>query len=248
MIASFDDVTRKQSVAGTPFALVLVLHLLLVMLWASTGQKAVEQGAEQRHFTLTWIPVLRPRETLQPSPPLTRAEKVAAPAVKLRASANLRPSLVAPTIDAESIPVGAEMPQRSTGSDATAPDALDAKKMIDIAKRQAGLIDNELRVGKPAPLAPDPDLPVARFRTQLDRAFIDGSTSMVTESQTQPDGVVVYRFRRGGRVWCRQSGGSGPSSMEYSDGAKLAGAGSRGGSGAAGTIACPSEAHGWSRL
>jgi hypothetical protein len=60
--------------------------------------------------------------------------------------------------------------------------------------------------------------------------------------------VIVYRFRYGGKVWCRQSGGSAPGMMERSEGAKLAGAGSAGGGSAAGTIRCPSDETGWTRL
>ncbi len=169
-------------------------------------------------------------------------------AVKPRASTQPSETQMTPTSEAETPPVETEAPQRSTAPVASAPDAIDARQMMDMAKRQAGSIDRELRKGKSAPLTPDADLPIARFRAQLESAFIDRSRTMVTESQTQPDGVIVYRFRRGGKVWCRQSGGGGPSMIEYSDGAKMAGAGSRGGSGTAGTIACPSGEDGWSRL
>ena len=245
---SLDYGTGRQRVASLPVALVLVLHLILVLLWASTGHREVEHGPEQRHFTLTWIPVPLPQKAPPPVPPLPRTKEPAVSAVRPHAPTQQSSSEVAQTSEAETIPGAAEVPQHNAAPEAGAPVAVDAKQMIDIAKRQAGLIDNELRRGKPAPLAPDPDLPIARFRTLLDSAFIDRSTTMVTESQTQPDGVVVYRFRRGGKVWCRQSGGGGPSMMEYSDAAKLAGAGSRGGAGTAGTVTCPSGESGWSRL
>ncbi len=244
---SFDYVKGKQRVASLPLALVLVLHLILVLLWASSGHPEAEQGAEQRHFTLTWIPLLVPQKSAPPAP-LRRAQEPVATAVRPRAATRPGATQVASTAEAETPPVVTEVPQGSTAPEASAPSAVDANQMMDIAKRQAGLIDREMRGGKPAPLAPDTDLPIARFRAHLDSAFIDRSRTMVTESQTQADGVIVYRFRRGGKVWCRQSGGSGPGMMDYSAGAKLAGAGSRGGSGAAGTIACPSGESGWSRL
>ena len=120
--------------------------------------------------------------------------------------------------------------------------------MIDAAKRQAGAIDRELRDGKAAPLAMKPDHPMARFRVALESAYIDRSRTMLMDVHTQPDGVIVYRFRRGGKVWCRQSGGSGPSMLEHSEGAKLAGAGSAGGAGAAGNVQCPGGNAAWTPL
>ena len=236
--------TGKQGVAS--LALVLALHLLLVLLWPSNGRRQIDQGAEQRHFNLSWVPALRPQKPAQQAP--SRAPE--APVSVLRAHTARVPKAVqvAPTIDAETIPGQAEMPQRSTATAPSAPDAVDVNQMIDTAKRQVGLIDRELRGGKLAPLTPDPDLPIVRFRRALESAFIDRSRTMVMDVQTQPDGVIVYRFRRGGKVWCRQSGDGGPSMIEHSDGAKLAGAGSRGGAGKAGTVPCPSGESGWSPL
>ncbi|MEJ7808165.1 MAG: hypothetical protein WKG03_19860 [Telluria sp.] len=244
MMILADYGARKQGVASLPLALVLVLHLILVLLWASNGRKQIDQGAEQRHFAVTWIHALRPQKAPLPPP---RAPEVAAPVVKrLPATAPSLPQ-AAPTTDPETFPGQADIAQPGTAT-ATATSAPGATEMIDAAKRQAGLIDNQLRGGKPAPLMPDADLPIARLRSALESAFIDGSRTMVTDSQTQPDGVIVYRFRRGGKVWCRQSGGGGPSMIEHSDGAKLAGAGSRGGAGMAGNVQCPSGESGWSRL
>lgn len=238
--------TGKQGVANLPLTLVLVLHLMLVLLWASNGRRQIDRGAEPRSFTLTWIPVPRPQKAPRPAPP--RAPEVTAPVVRSPAATDPSAAQLAPTTDSETFPDHAEMPQQNTATAASAPDAIDAHQMIDIAKRQAGLIDRELRGGKPVALQPDPDLPIARFRSALEGAFIDRSRTMVVDSQTQPDGVIVYRFRLGSKVWCRQSGGGGPSMLEHSDGAKLAGAGSRGGSGTAGNITCPSGESGWSRL
>ena len=241
--------TGKPGVASLPLALVLAFHLILVVLWLSNGRRQIDQGAEQRHFTLTWVPALRPQKAQKPRLQAPTRAPEPPPGVP-RALAPWAPKLlqVVPTIDAETIPGQVDMSQRSIATAPSAPDAVDVTQMMDTAKRQAGLIDRELRGGKPAPLTSDPDLPIVRFRSALESAFADRSRTMVMDVQTQPDGVIVYRFRRGGKVWCRQSGDGGPSMIEHSDGARQAGAGSRGGAGKAGTVACPSGESGWSRL
>ena len=232
------DAPAKQGVAILPLALVLVLHLMLVLLWAGAGRRQFDQGAEQRHFTLTWLPALTPKKP--PVPP--RARQAPAPVARPRAAPAPGAVRLAPTAPADTVAVEVEMAQQSP-----APDAPDVQQMIATAKRQAGLADNALREGKLAPLTPDPELPVNRLRRALESAHIDRSRVMVMDMQTQPDGVIVYRFRRGGKVWCRQSGGGGPGGIAYSEGAKLAGAGSLGGGAAAGNVACPSGESGWSR-
>jgi hypothetical protein len=221
----------KSRVAIVPLAFILALHLMLVLLWAANVRMPADQGAKPRHITLTWLPALRPR-----TPPLPVPAAVARPRAAPAASAPRPvPSTVAQPFSAQP-----ETPPAST------PDPIDVSQMIAGARRQAGSIDRELRDGKPAQLAPAPDVPFNRFRSALEGAYIDRSRVTVTDAITQPDGVIVYRFRRGGKVWCRQSGGGGPSTIERSEGARLGGAGSAGGGNTAGNIACPSGAGGWS--
>jgi hypothetical protein len=223
----------KPRVAILPLAFILVLHLMLVLLWAANARMPVDQGAQPRHFTLTWLPALRPRTPPLPAP---------APVARRRAAPAASAPRPAPSTVAQPFSAQPEVPQAST------PDPIDVSQMIASARRQAGSIDRELRDGKPAQLTPAPDLPFNRFRSALEGAYINRSRVMVTDSITQPDGVIVYRFRRGGKVWCRQSGGGGPSTIERSEGARLGGAGSAGGGNTAGSIACPSGATGWSTL
>jgi hypothetical protein len=230
--------TGKPRVAILPLALILALHLVLVLLWAASTRKPVDQGAEPRHFTLTWLPALRPRAPPPPAPARVRPPAARAPSAPP----------VAPSSSAQAVSVRPEMPQPSAAPAAGAPDAFEVNQLIDSARRQAGMIDRELRDGKPAQLTPAPDLPFNRFRSALEGAYNDRSRVMMTDSLTQPDGVIVYRFRRGGKVWCRQSGGGGPGTIERSEGARLGGAGSAGGGSAAGTISCPSGASGWAPL
>lgn len=231
--------TGKQGVALLPLALMLLLHLVLLLLWAGSGPARIDHGAAQRGFTLTWLAPPKPRERLLP-PPVRVPRAHAAPAA--------RPPQRATITTAPPIAVQPAVPPESTALPANEPGAVDVNKMLETARRQAGAIDRDLRGGKLAPLTPDANLPIIRFQRALEGAYIDRTRTLVTESLTQSDGVIVYRFRYGGKVWCRQSGGSAPGMMERSEGAKLAGAGSAGGGGAAGTIRCPGDETGWTRL
>ncbi len=228
--------------AVLPMALIVVLHLGLVLLWMSNARVPSIALAGQRHFVLTWLPPLKPPAP----PPRARAPELPVPVSRPRATAAPRLPPVARTPVAQP-PVQTDIPQESSAPPAIAPDAPDARQMIANARRQAGMADRELRGGKAAPLSPDANLPIARFREALEGAYIDRSRVMVTERLTQADGVVVYRYQYAGKVWCRTTGGIGPG-LEPTDGAKLAGAGSRGGGGKAGNVSCPGGDAGWSRL
>ena len=236
--------TGKQRIALLPLAFILVLHLVLLMLWSSGARMHAGQQAGQRRVLLAWLPPLTPQA--KPAPAPAPPQKVAPRPVMTRATAASKPPRPVPVHVPEAISAEADTPQQSSAPPVEHREPTDVRHMIDNAKRQAGMIDRELRAGKPSPLAPDPNLPIARFQSALENAYIDRSRTTVTDSYTQADGVIVYRFRQGGKVWCRQSGGAGPSLLERSEGAKLAGAGSRGGAGAAGNVTCPSGAS-WSR-
>ncbi|MBZ2208713.1 hypothetical protein [Massilia soli] len=231
----------KQPVAILPMALVLALHLALALWWINANVTA-DQHARQRYFTLTWLRAAAPPDP-PPSPPPPRQISPGPVARQLAAAPASKPA-TAPAAE----PFDQDEPPQDRAAPRQGPsDALGVNRLMEVAKRQVGAIDHELRGGKLGPLAPDPDLPIARLRGALDSAYIDRSLATVTETLRQADGVIVYRFRRGGKVWCRQSGGIG-SGIERSDGAKLAGAGSAGGAGTAGTITCPGGDAGWSRL
>ena len=220
-----------------PLTLVLAIHLALLLLWASRANVPVHRNTAQRYLALAWLRAPQPRDPPPLPPPPIPANR----AIRTPAAPRLAPPPAAEPADQE------EMPQRDTAPQPTVTGALDVRQLVEAAKRQGGAIDRELRAGKPAPLAPDRELPIVRLRGALESAYVDRSRTTVTETMRQADGVIVYRFRRGEKVWCRQSGGIG-SGIERSDGAKLAGAGSAGGAGTAGTIPCPSDEAGWSRL
>jgi hypothetical protein len=106
-------------------------------------------------------------------------------------------------------------------------------------KRTAGAVDHELRKGKLAPLDPG-DNKWQRFAQAVGDARVDNSRTLTSESYTAPDGVVVYRFRQGGRTWCRTGGDIRPSPF----GAQAGGAAlfdKAGGGGFAGTVRCPTR-------
>ena len=218
-------------------ALVVALHLALILMWISAAHESVDRDDPQRYFTLTWLrPVPPPAPPPAPPPSPPRQKSVTTVTQPVAAPATFAPQ-----------PAAAEAFALEQAPPDDPPPALDVHQLKEAAKRQAGEIDHALRGGKLDALAPDRDLPIVRLRGALESAYVDRSRTMVTESMTQADGVVVYRFRRGEKVWCRQSGGIGVG-IERSDGAKLAGAGSGGGAGTAGIISCPSGETGWSRL
>lgn len=235
--------TGRRPVSTLSLALMLGLHLALVLLWASSKRGHADHSTEPRRFTLTWLQPMKPRATPPPAPAPTVPPRATRPPAMPAASLP-RP---APESAAPPVSVPPDMPAPGTVPSG-APDAPAVASMIDAAKRQAGAIDRELRNGKAAPLASQPDHPMARYRVALESAYIDRSRTVRTEVLTQPDGVIVYRFRLGGKVWCRQSGGSGPSMLERSEGARLAGAGSAGGAGVAGNIQCPGGDATWRPL
>ena len=239
--------TGRQPVAILPMALVVALHLALALWWVSDANVTVDHGTRQRHFMLTWLraptpPVPPP----PPPPPPPRPERQI-----LRDQIALPIAAADAAVASTPLPAAGQVDQQDWLQDRAAPQQVPSdvnnNRLIDVAKRQVGAIDRDLRGGKLSPLAPDRDLPIAGLRVALESAYVDRSRTTVTESMRQADGVVVYRFRRGEKGWCRQSGGIG-SSIERSDGARLAGAGSAGGAGTAGTIPCPGGEAGWSRL
>lgn len=228
-------VTGKRPLALLPMTIVLALHLALVLLWASNANLPVSQGSGQRYLTLTWLRAPQPREPPPPLPPPRKPPGRSARAVTASPST---PVPAAEPADQLALP---------RPDSAATPAAPNVYQLMETARRQAGAIDRDLHGGKLAPLAPNRELPVVRLRDALESAYVDRSRTTVTESMRQADGVIVYRFRRGEKVWCRQSGSVG-AGIERSDGARLAGAGSAGGAGGTGTITCPSGEAGWSRL
>lgn len=237
------DGLMARRAPGWPLAVTLGAHLLLAWLWLAGGRPRLEpEPPSERVFTL--VPLLRPQEAAPPPslPPATQTR----PASSLAAS---RTAPARPLAPVESIPIQQPAPEPSPEAyedplaerqaQAQGPGGLAAD-----ARRQAGPADHALREGKPAALAPV-ESKWQRFAQQLEAAHKDRSRSMASESYTGPDGVTIYRFRRGNQVYCR-TGGSvrpTPSALDFirDRGGSLQ-FDKLGGEGSAGLVPCPKYA------
>jgi hypothetical protein len=236
---------------GWPLAVTLSLHLLLGWWWLqATGVRVLPAVVSApREFIV--VAVLAPapsRSSAAPAAPAAAASPRprAAQAVPARAAPPAPPvapqpitpapadsappaATSEPAAEAFPTPSGSAQDNTATGDDSLA----------SRGKRTAGAVDHELRKGKLAPLDPG-DSKWQRFAEAVSNARVDTSRTLVSESYTAPDGVIVYRFRLGGRTWCRTGGGIRPSPF----GAQVGGATSfdtAGGGGFAGTIECPTR-------
>jgi hypothetical protein len=244
-------VLTPRRTPGWPLAVTLGLHLLLGWWWLqATGVRVLPADVPApREFIV--VAVLTPtpsRPSAAPSAPAAAASsrpraaqsvpaRAAPPALPVApqpvtpAPADTAPPAATSEPAAEALPTPSGSTQDTT---ATGDDSLASR-----GKRTAGAVDHELRKGKLAPLDPG-DSKWQRFAEAVSNARVDTSRTLVSESYTSPDGVVVYRFRLGGRTWCRTGGGIRPSPF----GAQVGGAtsfDSAGGGGFAGTIECPTR-------
>jgi len=244
-------VLTPRRTPGWPLGVTLGLHLLLGWWWLqATGVRMLPAVVSApREFIV--VAVLTPapsRSSAAPSAPAAAAsprpraaQAVPARAVPAAPSVALPPITPAPADSAPpaatSEPAADPFPTPSASAQeriATGDDSLASR-----GKRTAGAVDHELRKGKLAPLDPG-DNKWQRFAQAVGDARVDTSRTLTSESYTAPDGVIVYRFRQGGRTWCRTGGDIRPSPF----GAQAGGATSfdtAGGGGFAGTIECPTR-------
>jgi hypothetical protein len=249
LASTFD--TRRRGVLAFTFA----MHLLALFLW--TQERRLLPVPSPRVVTILLQAgggqAASPATPTVPHPPLALpAPAAAAPATHFPPLPKLqeRPD-DPPAARAETAPPPAQAPPSSdaidtarpvgTPSDAhadTAPPQAPATTQggfaYGLAKGQAGRVDRELRKGKPG-VPTEADTPWARFQRGLDSAYIDRSLTLQSDTYTSPDGVVIYRFRRGNRVRCRRAGGAGMPLRGMPEGSSL----SIPGSNAAGDTDCP---------
>jgi hypothetical protein len=241
-------VLTPRRTPGWPLAVTLGLHLLLGWWWLqATGVRVLPAVVSApREFIV--VAVLAPAASRFSAAPATpsssppRAAKAApartAPAAPLVAPQPITPApadtapppaISEPAADPFPTPSASAQERIATGDDSLA----------GHGKRMAGTVDHELRKGKLAPLDPG-DNKWQRFAQAVGDARVDNSRTLTSESYTAPDGVVVYRFRQGGRTWCRTGGDIRPSPF----GAQAGGAAlfdKAGGGGFAGTVRCPTR-------
>ena len=65
---------------------------------------------------------------------------------------------------------------------------------------------------------------------------------MTSESYTTPEGITIYRFRQGNKVYCRSGGHVRPGIGNVAEGGGIVNFDRAGGDGAAGLVRCPSQA------
>jgi hypothetical protein len=224
---------------GWPLLATLGVHLLLAWGWRSAHPPAPDLRGE-RVFELIPVPPPVPKTPqLRRQPPSPRLTPVAPPTPSAAPETAREPEPVtAPPDRALTI----DDPFAVTTPSTPAESALDA--MVGRAKRDAGIIDRDLRKGKPG--VPEvADTPWGRFRQALEAAHKDRGLAVTSETYTAPDGQVVYRFRRGGKFKCRSGGSVGPKIGGAVGGGEVL-FDVQGGAGRAGEVECPSRAE-WKR-
>jgi len=226
----------RRATPGWPLLAVLGVHLLLAWSWRIAHPPAPDAGRER---VIDLIPVPPP----QPATPRLRP---ALPRPAAAASAPARSAAPAPkTSEPEAIATPAEAPARVADPFAVeapnAPEQSSLGALVGKARREAGIIDRELRKGKSG-VPEAADTPWARLQVAMEGAHRERGLSVTSETYTAPDGQVIYRFRRGGKVFCRGSGSVAPKIGGAVGGGEVL-FDVQGGEGRAGTLVrCPSQA------
>ena len=244
-------VLTPRRTPGWPLAVTLGLHLLLGWWWLQATGVRVLPAVVPAPREFIAVAVLAPAPS-RPSALPSAAAAAASPRPRATQAIPARAAPAAPPVapqpitpapadtappPATSEPAADPFPTPSASAQegiATGDDSLASR-----GKRTAGAVDHELRKGKLAPLEPG-DNKWERFAQAVGNARVDTSRTLVSESYTAPDGVIVYRFRLGGRTWCRTGGDIRPSPF----GAQAGGAAlfdKAGGGGFAGTVRCPTR-------
>jgi len=233
-----------RSRPGWPLAATLGVHLLLAWSWRIAHPPAPRPPGlhGERVIDLIAVPPLpeMPRMRSEPPPPrpaLRRERRARSDAAETDTSPEPEP--IGPPPET---PARVADPFAISAPSAPSESALDA--MVGRAKRDAVIIDREMRKGKSG--VPEvADTPMGRFRQALEAAHKDSSRGLSSETYTAPDGQVIYRFRQGGKVWCR-TGGSVRPQIGGANGGGATQFDSAGGGGAAGLIRCPGHGD-WKR-
>lgn len=234
---------------GWPLVATLGAHVLLAWWWLQARPPLPQVLPGLREFMV--VPVFTtPLPPAAPAPPASAAAasrtpppRAAGPKPRSAPAAAAPEAVFTEPVAAPSSPPAA--PSAATGTDpfaAPSPAATPSGESAAArARREAGAIDRGLRDGKTASLQPG-DTPWRRFTGALDNAHNDTSRTLSSESYTTPDGVTIYRFRRGNRVYCRTGGHVRPGIGNLAEGGGIVNFDRLGGAGAAGLIECPAQA------
>lgn len=228
-----------------PLLATLGIHLLLAWGWRIAHRPSPPLPELPGERVLDLIPVpppalALPRIRREPPPPRSTARNT--PSARTGSANTDTAPEAEPITPAPQAPASVADPFAITVPSAAPESALDA--MVGRAKRDAVIIDREMRKGKSG--VPEvADTPMGRFRRALEAAHKDTRRGVTSETYTAPDGQVIYRFRQGGKVWCR-TGGSGRPQIGGANGGGATQFDSGGGGGAAGLIRCPSHGD-WKR-
>lgn len=247
-MARADDGFTLRRAPGWPLAVTLGLHALLAWWWLlAPGPAAPDAGLAPRAFLV--VPVwTAPSPIPEPAPPpLPSPRRLAPPAhVAARPAPADEPQPI--TAEAASLPADPPtsspvppadplaLPSPAAAAAAPAGDTVAAR-----ALRAAGGVERELRAGKLSALKPG-DTPGQRLAGSLEAAHVETARSLTSESFTTPDGVTIYRFRIGGKVFCRSTGHVQPRLGNLAEGGGAASFDVAGGGGAAGLVPCPAHA------
>ena len=212
--------------------LTIGLHLLLAASWRIAHPPAADT-VEERVFELIPLPPPLPDK---PAPRVDVPPPAAPPVRGVPARPPRRQPAPTPAPVAAPRPAAdAAAPARHPPPAEAAPDSIAAR-----ARRDAVAIDREMRKGKSG-VPEHADTAWGRFVSGLEDARKDDSLSIKTETYTTPDGQTIYRFRRGGRYFCRTSGFVRPR-IGGAEGGGVELFDSRGHEGGAGQVRCPSQA------
>lgn len=222
----------------------LGVHLLLAWSWRIAHPPAPELHGERviDLLPLPPPPPELPRIRREPPPPPPRSRELDKPPAWADRAATDTVAVPEPVTPPPDVPASLADPFAVAAPSAPVQSPLDA--MVGRAKRDAVIIDREMRKGKSG--VPEvADTPMGRFRQALEAAHKDSRRGVSSDTYTAPDGQVIYRFRQGGKVWCR-TGGSVRPQIGGAVGGGATQFDSGGGGGAAGLIRCPSHGD-WKR-
>jgi hypothetical protein len=205
-------------------ALIFFMHMLAVLVWMRQRDVSLPEAPRVVSIMLR-PPAPQPRrKPAEPPAPVYPIAPSKIPPIQdffKRPPAPARPETTASEPPAPVAAPAAPSPSPSLDgarAPASVQDAIREQHQADggfglnLSRKQAGRIDRELRGGKSG-VPDEPDTPMGRFRRGLERAHIERARTVIEDSYTSPDGVIIYRRRIGNTAICYRSGNVSPLGM-----------------------------------